>query len=163
MLVRGNCLVHPWWKPSKTHEQNYFELWIRWSGKIWFLFCLLFVRDTRICTHIFTLSPIPLQLFKVFYKGDVPRKSCDHKVCTKFRFLLCTVQDSPGIYKDLDDKCALFISRHCCKGNNPASVESFSVFSEGSFVSWVRHILEEVSSNSCLHSLSLENLGIDPR
>lgn len=59
-------------------------------------------------------------IFKVFYKGEVPRRSCAKGYAQNSESLTVKSRRSPGIYRDLDNKCVLLVSRNCYKENNPS-------------------------------------------
>ena len=58
-------------------------------------------------------------IFKVFYKGEVPRRSCAKGYAQNSESLTVKSRHSPGIYRDLDNKCVLLVSCNCYKENNP--------------------------------------------
>ena len=57
VLMRNNHLAHPWWKPKNPWTELFWVMDKKIREKLVFAICLLFERDARICTHIFTLFP----------------------------------------------------------------------------------------------------------
>lgn len=144
-LVAGSAFEYGWGKTAwpthgenfvKTHKQNYFESRVRRSGKNWFLLFAYYSPETQKFVHIFLPSPHLLaaisSILQRSSKEEVWPKGM-HKTQISFP-VKCS--GSPGIYKDLDNKCVSSFPVIIVKARIPASVESFSVFSEGSFVSW---------------------------
>lgn len=156
--IRGKNLL-------KIHEQKYFESQVRRKGERKTGFCYLPIIWQK-CKNLYTSFhpfPIFLQLFKIFYERETPRGSCDQWMWAKLIYLLLWSTSSPGIYKDLDNKCIFLSSCNFYKENNPSIGGIFFNILWRVFCQLrVRHMFEKLSNTSHLYYLSLVNLGVDP-